>query len=177
MKHRLKLMIVIVITIGSSALRAQSPSHQSIEGTKSYGSGINIDSCRINILTVGYKLDMDNGQPTVYCNVKWKGNDSTSTCLANEKFDIFLTIGTDTAARYVYAGNSMDIGIGNGNYEWGSSTHSGPGMWEHLITKNFGLPDQLHFYSAEEAQVIWNTGFAVKTVKIVTSNGRVFILK
>jgi len=177
MKQFLKYFALAGIMLGSVTLHGQTPSHQPIEGAKTYGSGINLDSCRINILTVGYKLDMTNNQPRVYRNIKWKGKDSNSSCLSNEKFDLFLTIGNDTTAIYVYAGSSNDLVAGVGNYEWGSDPHTDTVPWNQLITKNFGTKNQLRFYSKEEAQAIWNQGFTVKNVKVVTEKGRVFILK
>lgn len=160
----------------SYASYAQNPSVLK-EGSKSYGSGIDLGQCRIRILTVGYKLDLLNEQPTIYSNIKWKGKDDTSNCLSGEKFNLFLSIGTDSIPRYIYAGSSTDVVVSNGNYEWGNHPFSNTISWDKLITKNFGATNSLHFYTAEEAQVIWNTGFAVKNVKVVTENGRVFILK
>ena len=177
MRHFFKIFIVIAITCSSNVLFAQDPSQLPIEGSKSYGSGINIDSCRINILTVGYKLAQVNGQPIVYSNVKWKGKQSTSNCLSDLKFDMFLSIGTDSVPRYIHAGSSAEVVAGNGNHEWGTHPFSGTISWDKLISKNFGKANNLNFYPAEEAQAIWNAGIVVKTVKLVTDNGKVFIMK
>jgi len=177
MKQFLTFTIIIFILGISQATKGQNPSVSIIEGSKTYGSGINIDSCRISILTIGYRLGMDDGKPTVYSNIKWKGSKEGSNCLADQKFDIFLTVGSDTAARYIYAGGTNDLVAGSGNYEWGEHPISGTVAWDKLITKNFGKSNTIHFVTAEEAQSIWNTGFVVKTVKLVTEKGRVFILK
>jgi len=48
---------------------------------------------------------------------------------------------------------------------------------DKFIIKNFGSVNNLHFYTLEEAKAIWIAGFALKTVKVVTEKGRVFILK
>jgi len=173
----MKIFMIVTVMLGISGIcYSQSPSSLK-EGSKTYGSGIDLGQCRINILTVGYKLDLLNSQPSVYSNIKWKGKDPVSNCLSGEKFDLFLTIGTDSVPRYIYAGSSADVVADNGNYEWGSHPFSGTVAWDKLITKNFGTANNLHFYTTEEAQDIWNAGFAVKTVKVVTDNGRVFILK
>jgi len=173
----MKIFILITVMLGISGISyAQNTSGQ-IEGSKTYGSGIDLGPCRINILTAGYKLDLLNGQPNIYSNIKWKGKDATANCLSAEKFDLFLSIGTDSVPRYIYAGSSTDVVAGSGNYEWGNHPFSATVAWDRLITKNFGTANNLHFYTTEEAQAIWNAGFAVKTVKIVTDKGRVFILK
>jgi len=177
MNKFLKLIVTLAFFGTPSILSAQNPSLSTLEGSKTYGSGINLDSCRINILTVGYKLGTLNNQPTVYSNIKWKGKDINSTCLANEKFEIFLSIGTDTTAKYIYAGSSSDVIVGKGNYEWGNHPYSATVSWDSLVTKNFGKSDAIHFANEEDARVIWNQGFIVKNVKVVTEKGRVFILK
>lgn len=177
MNRFLKFIVMIAFAAISHASFAQNPSISTVEGSKTSGSGINLDSCRINILTVGYKLGMANSQPTVYSNIKWKGKDINSTCLGNEKFEIFLSIGNDTTAKYIYAGSSTDVVVGAGNYEWGNHPYSATVSWDTLITKNFGTGNTIHFASAEEARAIWNHSFIVKTVKLVTEKGRVFILK
>ena len=173
----MKILLIITAVLGIIGISyAQNPSSLK-EGSKTYGSGIDMGSCRINILTVGYKLGILNGQPTVYSNIKWKGQDLSNNCLSNEKFDLFLSIGTDSLPKYIYAGSPTDVVAGAGNYEWGNHPFSGTVSWDRLITKNFGTGNNLHFFTTEEAKAIWNQGFVVKTIKVVTDQGRVFILK
>lgn len=170
-------MMIAIIGISHISF-AQNPSSNNLEGSKTYAAGIDIGECRINIITAGYKIDKFNDeQPTVYSNIKWKARDITNTCLSNEKFGIFLSIGNDSIPRYIYAGNSENLTVGSGNNEWGTHPFSATVSWDKLITKNFGADNRLQFVSSDEAKTILRQGITVSSAKIVTNKGKVFILK
>lgn len=178
MNRFLKLITTIAIICTCQISFAQNPSSNNLEGSKTYAAGIDIGECRINIITAGYKVDrLNDEQSTVYSNIKWKGRDLNSTCLSNEKFGIFLSIGNDSIPRYIYAGNSENLTVSPGNNEWGIHPFSATVSWDKFITKNFGADNRLQFVGRDEARNIMRQGATVSSVKIVTSKGKVFILK
>ena len=170
----LAFMLVFIITNHSLAQINQG---NPMEGFKTYPGKLDLGTCRINKFTIGYKLNSNGSQVSVYSNVKWEGDNVSSSCLSNEYFEIFLSIGPDSLPKYIYAGGTDILKVGSGDSQWGINPYSNLINWDKLITKNFGLKDGLQFCTAEEAKAIWSKGFIVRSVKIVTGNRKVFVFK
>lgn len=166
-------MIAILAISNDLLAQSQNP----IEGSKVYPGKLDIGECKINLFTIGYRLSLTSGEPILYTNVKWEGKDHQSTCLSNESFEIFLSIGTDSVPRYIHAGGTANLTIGAGDNQWSTHPYSATVAWDKLITKNFGTTENLHYFNSEEAQAICNNGFVVKSIKIVTSNRKVYTFK
>lgn len=177
MKNLTKLIVITLILIMSNNSIAQITPGNPIEGYRVYPGKLDFGSCKVNQFTIGYRLNSNGTQVEVYSNVKWEGDSKNNTCLSNENFQIFLSIGTDSVPKYIYAGGTDILKVGIGNNQWSTNPFSASIGWDKLITKNFGLKEDLHFYTDEEAKAIWNNGLVIKSIKMVTSNRKVYVFK
>jgi len=178
MKQHKKLAVLLFVTVLSCIyVYGQAPYTSALEGQfKGY---FTIGKCDVSSITAKVRLSTLAGEPTVYVNIRWRnGSGSSSDCLGNEKFNLFVKIYSNYSSSYFYIPADGAIGlIPEGDNTWGQNPLAGSPNWDELLAKDplYRTRDGSYdFVSADDAKSVWRYGFALSAVVLMDESGRLY---
>lgn len=179
-KQFLKTPLLLLTILTSGLLYGQAPYTSALE--KQFEGSFTIGNCNVSSITSKVRLSTLVGEPTVYVNIKWRnGSGSSSDCLDNEKFNLFVKIYSNYSGSYFYIPADGAIGlIPDGDNTWGQNPLAGSPSWDELLAKDPLYKTQnggYNFVSADYAKSVWKYGFALSAVVLMDKSGRLYYIK
>jgi hypothetical protein len=172
-----KTLLGLLSILSTVLLYSQAPYTSALE--KEYQGSFTIGKCDVSSITSKVRLSTLVGEPTVFVNIKWRnGSGSSSDCLGNEKFNVFVKVYSNYSSSYFYipADGAMGL-IPDGDNTWGQNPLAGSPSWHELLAKDPVYRTQngsYNFVSADYAKSVWKYGLYLKAVVLMDKSGRLF---
>lgn len=176
----LKPSLLLLTIVSSVMLYGQAPYTSALE--KEYQGSFTFGKCDVSSIISKVRLSTLVGEPTVYVNIKWRnGSGSSSDCLGNEKFNLFVKVYSNYSSSYFYIPADGAIGlIPDGDNTWGQNPLAGSPSWDELLAKDPIYRTQngsYNFVSADYAKSVWKYGLYLSAVVLMDKSGRLFHIK